>query len=152
MIGQTVSHDRIVGTLAVAGLAALILGSLVVVASEPGSPPEASLDPPSDAVELCTGHVTGAPLPDGRPGPHVVWTLYTSAETRRSLVERYRKALGKEGHTADAGCDSWKRPAERPGRILEVCDLTAEGPWERCPAPPKTAQSRICVSTMARAE
>jgi len=32
--------------------------------------PEASLDPPSDAVELCRGHVTGAPLPDGRPGPH----------------------------------------------------------------------------------
>lgn len=114
--------------------------------------PEASLDPPSEAVELCRGHVTGAPLPDGRPGPHIGWTLYTSAETRRSLAERYHDALGDEGHTADSDCDAWKRPAERPERVVEVCELAAEGPWDGCPPPPEGAKSRILISTMARAD
>jgi hypothetical protein len=112
--------------------------------------PEGSLDPPSDAVELCAGHVTGAPLPDSRPGPHITWSLYTSTETRRSLAQRYQEALGDEGHTADPDCDTWKRPPERPGQILEVCELAAEGPWGSCPPPPEKAKTRILVSTMAR--
>ncbi len=114
--------------------------------------PEASLDAPSGAAELCRGHVTGAPLPGGRPGPHVTWTLYTSAETRPALAERYRDALGDEGHSADSDCDTWKRPPERPERIVEVCELNAEGPWADCPPPPAGARSRILVSTMARAD
>lgn len=137
------------------GLASTILGAFTATASQPAPAHTrfvVSLDPPSGAVELCTGHVTGVPLPDGRPGPHVGWTLYTSTETRRSLVKRYRRALGNEGHVAGTDCDSWGRPAAQPGRILEVCELTAEGPWERCPAPPATAKSRILVSTIARAE
>lgn len=114
--------------------------------------PEASLEPPAEAVELCAGHVTGASLPDGRPGPHINWTLYTSTETRPALAERYHDALGDEGHTADAACDRWKRPPERPERIVEVCELTAEGPWSDCPPPPESAKSRILVSTMVRAD
>lgn len=114
--------------------------------------PEASLDPPSNAIELCAGHVTGAPLPDGRPGPHIGWTLYTSAETRSALAERYHDALGDEGHAADSDCDTWRRPAERPERIVEVCELSAEGPWDGCPPPPEGARSRILISTMARAD
>lgn len=83
-------------------------------ARPPKGLPEASLDPPADAIELCAGHVTGAPLPDGRPGSHINWTLYTSTETRSALAERYRDALGGDGHTADSACDTWKRPADRP--------------------------------------
>ncbi len=114
--------------------------------------PGASLDPLSDAVELCSGHVTGAPLADGRPGAHINWTLYTSGETRRSLVERYQDALGGEGHTADSDCDIWRRPAGRPEGIVEVCELAAEGPWGDCPPPPEEARSRILISTMARSD
>jgi hypothetical protein len=83
--------------------------------------PEASLDPPSDAVELCRGHVTGAPLPDGRPGPHISWTLYTSGETRRALAERYHDALGDEGHTAGTDCRVVR--SEPHVRVLEVPQL-----------------------------
>jgi hypothetical protein len=124
----------------------------MVEARAPKGLPEASLDPPTDAVELCSGHVTGAPLPDGRPGPHINWTLYTSTETRPALAERYDDALGDEGHTADSVCDTWKRPTDRPERIVEVCELTAEGPWSDCPPPPQSAKSRILISTMARAD
>ena len=127
-------------------------GRPAVEAGASGRLPEASLDPPSGAVELCAGHLTGAPLPDGRPGPHITWTLYTSAETRPALAERYHDALGNEGHVADSGCDAWKGPAERPERIVEVCELAAEGPWSDCPPPPENANSRILISTMARAD
>ncbi len=125
-------------------------GRPAVEARPSKGPPEASLDPPSDAVELCRGHVTGAPLPDGRPGPHIGWTLYTSAETRSALAERYHDALGDEGHAADSDCDTWRRPAARPERIVEVCELATEGPWGDCPPPPENARSRILISTMAR--
>jgi hypothetical protein len=67
------------------------------------------------------------------------------------LAERYHDALGDEGHTADSACDRWKRPADRPERIVEVCELNAEGPWRDCPPPPERAKSRILISTMARA-
>lgn len=113
---------------------------------------EGSLDPPPGAVELCTGHLTGAPLPDGRPGPHVAWTLYTSGEARHLLAARYLETLGDAGHVMDGGCDSWRRPPERPDRILAVCELAAEGPWGSCPPPPETAKSRVLLSTMARSD
>lgn len=112
----------------------------------------ASLDPPPDAIELCSGHVAGAPRPDGRPGPHINWTLYTSTETRHSLAVRYREAFGDEGHAAESDCDSWRRPPERPERVLEICELEAPGPWGRCSPPPEKAKSRILVSTMTRAD
>lgn len=127
-------------------------GGPVIEARTSKGLPEASLDPPSDAVELCSGHVTGAPLPDGRPGPHITWTLYTSTEARPALVERYQDALGDEGHSADPDCDTWKRPADRPEGVVEVCELTAEGPWSDCPPPPTGARSRILVSRMSRAD
>lgn len=56
--------------------------------------PEASLDPPSDAEELCAGHLSGAPLPDGRPGPHITWTLLYE---RRDAARRGRALLRRLG-------------------------------------------------------
>lgn len=129
-------------------------GGRPVLAARPSKQgePEASLDPPADAVELCAGHLTGAPLPDGRPGPHITWTLYTSAESLPAVAERYYDALGDEGHTTDSDCYTWKRPVDRPERIVEVCELAAEGPWSDCPPLPENARSRILISTMARAD
>lgn len=117
-----------------------------------GGLPEASMDPIEEAVELCSGHLSGAPLPDGRPGSHITWTLYTTSEPRDTLAARYLDGLGEEGHEADGGCDSWKRPVARPERIVEVCELDAEGPWRDCPPPPEGARSRLLISTMARAD
>lgn len=68
------------------------------------------------------------------------------------MAERYYDALGDEGHSADSDCDTWKRPVDRPERIVEVCELATEGPWSDCPAPPENAKSRILISTMARAD
>lgn len=149
--------------IAIPALAASVLLALVLVLFGLGSttkaasqatprPPDASLDPPPDAIELCSGHEIGAPLPDGRPGAHISWTVYTSTETRHSLAVRYQEALGDEGHTAESDCDTWRRPPERPARILDVCELEARGPWDSCSSPPEKAKSRILVSTMARAD
>ncbi|MGH6692934.1 MAG: hypothetical protein ACREF4_19880, partial [Gammaproteobacteria bacterium] len=62
-----------------------------VEARSPKGLPEASLDPPSGAIELSAGHATGAPLPDLLPGPHISWSLYTSTEAKELMLTHARR-------------------------------------------------------------
>ena len=114
--------------------------------------PRGVIAPPGDALHLCGGHVTGAPLPDGKPGSHIVWEAYSSQELPEALAKRYLDSLGSEAHSrSDDGCDLWRFPADKPTHTLKVCPVSSQGPWSECSqAPPRTAKSIILISSMAQ--
>lgn|GEM_PF-6432014 len=110
------------------------------------------VEPPSDAKFLCHGHVSGESTTKGKPGPHIIWDAYSSREIPTALAKRYLDALGSESHSAEAGCDIWRFPPEKPARILEVCPMSAQGPWAECSKAPRQAASIILISTIASAD
>ena len=110
------------------------------------------VEPPGDAKHLCDGHVSGAMTPDRKPGPHITWDAYYSQEIPTVLAKRYLDSLGQEAHSAEAGCDTWRFPPDKPSRILEVCPVSAAGPWTECSKAPRQAASIILISSLARAD
>jgi hypothetical protein len=124
-----------------------------------GSPrggPAAVLVPPDNARHLCGLHDSGAPLPDGRPGAHIIWDAYSSEELPAELSTHYRQSLAAEVHSTRGSCDTWRFPPAKPTRILEVCPVTAEGPWSTpgsgCSPPPQRAKSIILIASIARSD
>jgi hypothetical protein len=110
-----------------------------------------ALEPPGDALHLCGGHVTGAPFPDGKPGPHIIWEAYSSQELPTALAKRYLDSLGSETHSRSDGCDLWRFPPDKPTHTLEVCPVSFQGPWSECShAPSRAAKSIILISSMAQ--
>lgn len=109
--------------------------------------PRGVTEPPSNASHLCGGHVTGAPLPDGKPGPHIIWDAYSSQELPAVLAKRYLKSLGPEAHSTMDGCDLWRFPPDMPAHTLEVCPVSSGGPWSECSQAPPPAASIIMISS-----
>jgi len=117
----------------------------------PPPPPPKPVDfntfqPPADAPRLCSGHVTGWPRPDGRPGPHIGWRAYSSALSRPALAKRYFEVFGRANHSREGGCDFWRSPKDAPTDVLAVCDASTKGQWDQCAAPPADAKSIIEIS------
>jgi len=115
--------------------------------------PRGVIEPPGDALHLCGGHVTGAPLPDGKPGPPITWEAYSSQELPSALAKRYLDSLGSETHSRSDDCDLWRFPPDKPTHTLEVCPVSFQGPWSECShTPSRSAKSIILISSMARAD
>lgn len=129
-------------------LVSMLLAGLVTAAAEGPGP----FEPPEDATFLCGGHVTGAPQPDGSPGPHITWDAYTSRRGTSTVAAAYRKSLGTQFHRVNGACETWRFPLDKPVRVLEVCPVSENGPWSQCEPIPADAKSIILISTMARSE
>ena len=111
--------------------------------------PHDAFEPPPGAKKLCSGHVTGAPRPDGQPGPHINWTAYTSRKSPDSLAKRYLQSHGTTGHAQEGGCHIWRRPSDKPREVLEICGVEKAGPWNECADPPPAgAKSIIMISSI----
>jgi len=106
--------------------------------------------PPAGARQLCAGHVAGAPQPGGEAAPHITWTAYDSVESRAVLAARYHAAFKRNAEALNDGCDVWRTPSDTPSKVIEVCDVTAKGPWNGCAAIPGDAKSIVLISSMAR--
>ena len=112
--------------------------------------PFAPLAPPRIASRLCGGHVSGAPHPDGTPGPHITWDAYASPETPASLSAHYLRVLGPPTASDAGACATWRIPLEQPRQVLEVCPSGASGPWSECDPPPQGSAAIVLISSMAR--
>jgi hypothetical protein len=107
---------------------------------------------PAGSVRHCAGHVAGAASPDGKPGPHISWEAYTSAQSVEVLTKHYAKTLQSASQSSDKDCHRWKTSAEHPDQILEVCDPKFKGVWSGCDPVPASAMSLILISRIARPE
>ena len=134
------------------GLALLALVSCAGSRNQTVALPRGVIEPPSTASHLCGGHVTGAPLPDGRPGAHILWEAYSSKESPAALAKRYLESLGSEAHSTMDGCDLWRFPPDKPAHTLEVCPVSSGGPWSDCSKAPRSAASIIMISSIAQAD
>ncbi len=158
-------HDGVLVLLAAPGRAPEILetgagpASLIVLLPEAAgkyfgaphcfpAPAMGGLVLPADAVRFCSGHVSGAPLPEGGGAPQITWVAYSSRETPAALVARYAEASGPQA--SEGGCDTWRLPAERPVTVWSVCIPSAPGPWSSCPPPPSAGASIVLVSSLGR--
>ncbi len=110
----------------------------------PASLPEV---PKADFKELCNGHVTGAPGADGRPGPHILWTAYSSRATTPELAKRLTAKLAGVTHETHESCDLW-RFDDKAHPIWDLCPVAVKGPASECAAPPAGTKSILIVSTM----
>ena len=126
---------------------ALLLAENEVIAQQRAEIPAIERYPGS--LDLCNGHVTGAPQSDGRTAPHITWTAYHSADRRDTVVAYYLKALGPKNHAVERGEDSWRFPADKPVSVLTITTPTGALPSTDC-KPPITARAVIIVSSMAR--
>ena len=109
----------------------------------------ATFEPPPSASRLCAGHVTGAPHSDGTPGLHISWTAYWTAESPRTVAKRYLESLDPKLHEREDNCDIWRDPPDDPEHVLEVCPVSARGPWSDCKGLPPRARTIIMISSMA---
>ena len=108
--------------------------------------------PPSDSL-FCKGHVTGAPRPDGTSGPHITWEAFHSPASPDVLVQKYLAPYGAEGYAREDGCTTWRMPPDKPERVVTICPVSAEGPWQRCASDvPGQAASIILLSSITRRE
>lgn len=112
------------------------------------TPPE-EVRSPSGAVKLCGGHVTGAPRPDGRLGPHITWDAYSSREVPESLAKVYTQTIGAPSTDMHDGCSTWRIPPGKPAKVFEICSTSAQGPWTTCSSIPPGARSVIMISSIA---
>jgi hypothetical protein len=107
---------------------------------------------PEDAVRHCGGHIARRPVGD-RPGSHISWDAYTSAEAASVLTARFEESLGREPDATEDGCNAWRFPPEKPRAVLELCPRSAKGPWtHECEPVPSGTASIILASTMAVAD
>jgi hypothetical protein len=118
-------------------------------AGDPQRRAEDSVKPPENALQLCSGHVTGAPPADGSAAAHVTWDAYTSRDDTLAVATGYLNALGPDGHETEGPCHVWRIPPHQPNRVLQVCPLGAPGPWSSCTPVPASASSVILLSTRA---
>jgi hypothetical protein len=111
----------------------------------PAAPPAV---PEADFERLCSGHVAAVPRKDGSPGPHLVWTAYSSPTPAAELARRHVKALAGGAHEeGDDGCHLWR--FEDSGRhIWDLCPLAVPTPARECGAPPEGTKSILLVSLM----
>jgi hypothetical protein len=143
------------------GLVGLLCATLACSSEHPSAVPPAPvqvnrtlaaepalLQPPSDAQFLCSGHVTGAPLPDGSPGRHISWNAFTSHRDPAILIPSYLKTLGASQTPGDA-CATWRVPVTDPRATLQVCPATSFGPWRNCHPIPAGAKSIVLTSTIS---
>jgi len=107
----------------------------------------AAFEPPRDAPVWCSGHVTGAPSPDGKPGMHITWTAYTSTESQQAVAKRYLRTLDPKQHSREGECDLWRDPPDEPKKVLEVCPISENGPWSGCKDRPARARTVIMISS-----
>lgn len=123
-------------------------GSLVAILSTPikEAPPEA-LD---GVTQFCSGHVTGAPEKDGKPGPHIEWQAYSSEAPKANVVQSYTGYYHKPDHSDDL-CDKIDLPGYKLDSFIEICSAQKQGPWATCTLPAK-AQTVIIISSMASAK
>lgn len=112
------------------------------------APEAAPLGPPSNAEFLCSGHVTGAPLPDGSPGSHINWMAFTSHQDPAIVIPYYVKALGASP-TPVGVCATWRDPVTDPRATVDVCPATYLGPWDTCQPIPAGTRSIIMTSTLS---
>ena len=103
------------------------------------------LKPPPGAVQLCAGHVTGAPA-----GPHIQWTAYYSRDAQEKVVAHYLKVLGSQNHSKETSEDVWRFPADDPRTVLSVSPTPGTMPLSDCKALPAKALTVIMISTMSR--
>jgi hypothetical protein len=104
--------------------------------------------PEADFHRLCSGHVAAVPRPDGRPGPHLEWTAYTSPSPVGELAGRHATALaGGEHETGEDGCHLW-RFQDAGKHIWDLCPIEVETPARGCDRPPAGTRSVLLVSTM----
>lgn len=141
--------DRFALTLALAAL----LGATSVnaqaadrmTASLAAAPPAV---PEADFHRLCSGHVTAVPTADGRPGPHLEWTAYTSSSAVGELARRHETALaGGEHEAGEDGCHLW-RFQDSAKHIWDLCPVEVETPARDCDKPPAGTKAVLVVSTM----
>jgi hypothetical protein len=141
-----VSFDRI------AQLAAIVLAACGTVPSsaawDTGGDPIPGFAPYPGALHLCSEHITGAPGPGGKPGPHIQWSAFWSSDSTEQVVEHYLSTLGRENHFQERGEDLWRFPRDRPRRVLSIEPSTSSGPWSRCKAAPPSAKTVLVISTM----
>src|SRR5262249_23159490 len=102
---------------------------LLLLASLAGAQERAagSIEPPKDATLLCSGHVTGEPSPESTPGPHILWTAYSSRKTTATVAAEYSKSLGTQNRSKEGKCEIWRFPSTNPKNVLEVCPVTPAG-------------------------
>jgi hypothetical protein len=108
--------------------------------------------PEADFHRLCSGHVTAVPTPDGRPGPHLEWTAYTSSSAVGALARRQEKALaGGEHEAGEDGCHLW-RFQDAAKHIWDLCPVEVETPARDCDPPPAGTKAVLVISTMVGGE
>jgi hypothetical protein len=108
-----------------------------------------SVEPPSDARLLCSGHVTGSPLSDGSSARHIAWRAFTSHQDAATLTAFYAKALGVPSQSANSPCRTWRLPPSDPRATVQVWPVGSEGPWNGYGSIPNGAKSIVLVSTSA---
>ncbi len=91
------------------------------------------IEPPPGAVELCGGHVTGAPAADGSPGPHIVWQAWVSSSTVAEVAHWYHGRLAETAYEPrEDGCERWRFPRPGAETLLEICPRKSSGSWSEC--------------------
>jgi hypothetical protein len=146
----------IAGRFALTVAIAAVLGAGILGAQTADREP-ALLAPPNpappavpevDFQRLCSGHVSAVPRADGRPGPHLEWTAYTSPSPVGELAGRHETALaGGEHETGEDGCHLW-RFQDAGKHIWDLCPVEVESPARGCDKPPSGTRSVLLVSTM----
>ena len=132
-------------------IAALFLASFLLVSGMATSDqPVIKVYPGS--IELCSGHVTGAPDKNKKPGAHILWTAYTTPDPPDQVVRHYTKALGSANHRREAQEDVWRFPTDKPERVLSITAVPGPLPVRECRRPPDEARTIVMMSTMTRPE
>lgn len=114
----------------------------------PAAPAAIPEVPAADFRKLCGGHVTGEPKADGSPGPHILWTAYSSRSTTEELAKRHAAKLAGAKHETNESCELWRfdDPAHH---IWDLCPAAVKGPAGECDPPPAGTKSILVVSVMA---
>jgi hypothetical protein len=100
-------------------------------------------------VLLCEQSVTSAGE-DGVPGLRIHWRAYYSTESPAKVTAHYTAQYGSKNRTTEKDRFTWRFPATDPEAVLEVCPVTAKGPWNHHDPPPPAARSIIMISSIAR--
>lgn len=140
------------------GAAALALAACSKAPSQAVADPGGDVGPVADpapypgAALLCSEHVTGAPERDGRPGAHITWRAYTTADPQERVTAHYLAALGSVNHAREGDEDIWRFPRNRPRRMASVHPATSSGPWSDCAPAPAGTRTVVLLSSIVSAD
>jgi hypothetical protein len=132
----------------IAGL--LAASSLRGPAPQPGKGAADEIKPYPGSIAFCTEHITGAPEGDGKPGAHISWTGYYSADSPAKIVRHYSEILGSENHRKEDKKDVWRFPLAKPERVLTVTQPGGAFLPGQCTRPPGSARTIVTSSVMTR--